>query len=734
MRFNRDIALEGPATRGLDALCLVMAPHHAARRRLARSPSLLLADVGASLTTKSGAVFAVSSPDGDIDLDRNPGHGLYFDDTRYLDRDVLRIDGQPLGVLLAQPSGHKSVSELANPDIQLRSAGRLSKDRIAIRRTRELGGGVKESIVVSNYATRRLAFVLTVELGSQFDDIFTVRGAKVGARGRVRRPRWRGGQVRLDYEGADGHLRSTVASFKPRPTSVSGGTASFRIELAPRESFEIQIAIDLRDTARRAMPNRPKPRTSTEPFQDVAIQSDNELFNRCLQRSLSDLRMLIMSERGRDFFSAGVPWYVALFGRDSLITALETLPYGDHVAADTLRLLAGYQGKRVDDLRDEQPGKILHELRVGERAKLGEPPPTPYYGTVDATALFLVTLGEYVRWTGDIDLFRDLRPNVERALRWIDDSGDSDGDGLVDYHAEAKTGFRNQGWKDSDNCIVDAHGGLAEPPIALIEVQGYVYRAWLETARLMRLCGDQEPASRLEAKAGDLKRRVAAAYWLKKRRYMAMAIGRDGRQADAVASNPGQALWAGVIDGEHVDAIASTLVTPAMFSGWGIRTLSAEEPAYNPIDYQVGAVWPHDNALIMDALKRHGRNDEAMKVLGGIFQAAASFPHYRLPELFAGYGKEAYTVPVRYPVACNPQAWAAGALPYMLASALGLEPDAIERRLVIRDACLPSWMRDLTVRGVRVGRSRIDLHYRREDSKTEVEVLDVRGGVDVRAA
>ena len=711
-----------------------MAPAQRSRRKLGRSPSLLLADVAASLTTKSGAVFAVSSPDGDIDLDRNPGHGLYFDDTRYLDRDVVRIDGQPLGVLLAQPSGGKSVSELANSDIQLRSAGRLAKDRIGIRRTRKLGAAVTESIVVTNYATRRLAFQLTIELGSRFDDIFTVRGAKPGARGKLRPPRWRGGELRLDYDGADGHLRSTVASFNPRPSRVDGGTASFQIDLAPRKSFEIRIEIALRDTARRAMPNKPKPRTPKEPFQDVAIQSDNELFNRCLQRSFSDLRMLLMSERGRDFFSAGVPWYVALFGRDSLITALETLPYGEHVAADTLRLLSSYQGRRIDELRDEQPGKILHELRVGERAKLGEPPPTPYYGTVDATALFLVTLGEYVRWTGDLDLFHELRPNVERALGWIDDSGDSDGDGLIDYHARAKTGFRNQGWKDSDNCIVDAQGRLAQPPIALIEVQGYVHRAWLETAGLMRVCGAGEIAFGLERKAADLKRRVAAAYWSKRRRYMAMAIARDGRQADAIASNPGQALWSGIIEDGRVGAIASTLAAPAMFSGWGIRTLSANEPAYNPIDYQVGAVWPHDNALIMDGLKRHGFNDEAMRVLGGMFQAAASFPHYRLPELFAGYGKDAYGVPVRYPVACNPQAWAAGALPYMLASALGLEPDALARTLVIRDPCLPQWIHDLTVRGLRVGAARVDLRYRREGSRTTAEAIDVHGDVDVRAA
>jgi glycogen debranching enzyme len=705
-------------------------------RRLSRTPSVLLADIGTSITTKSGAVFAVCSPDGDIDLDRNPGHGLYFDDTRYLDRAVLRLNGQPLGVLLAQPREGTAVSELANQDIQLRSAGRLSKDRISVTRKRQLQerGGMVESISIRSYATRAVSFSISLEVGSGFDDIFTVRGAAPGQRGKVRRPRWNGPELHLEYDGADGHLRSTVAAFHPRPARVAGNKATYDLELEPRDSFEFAVHVALNDTARRAARTKPAPRTREEPFRSVEVETDNELFNRCLQRSFSDLRLLLMSERGRDFFSAGVPWYVALFGRDSLITAMETLPYEEHVAADTLRLLASHQGRRLDDERDEQPGKIPHELRVGERAKLQEPPPTPYYGTVDATPLFLVTLGEYFRWTGDLSLFRDLRVNVDRALMWLDRYADSDGDGLVDYQAQARTGFRNQGWKDSDNCIVDARGRLATPPVALVEVQGYVYRAFRETASLLRACGEEAPATELESKARTLKRRVHDAYWSRRRRFLAMAVERAGRQADAIASNPGQALWTDVVADDHVGPVVAKLLGRSMFSGWGVRTLAADEPAYNPIDYQVGAVWPHDNALIMAGLKHHGRNDEAMRILGGVFEAAASFAHYRLPELFAGFGKDEYSVPVRYPVACNPQAWAAGALPYMLVAMLGLEPDAPKGRLTVRDPCLPDWMDDVTVRGIRVGRGRVDLRYRRERAVTHVDVLDTKGHIDVRVA
>lgn len=704
------------------------------QRRLGRSPSRPLADVGASLTSKSAALFSVCSPDGDIDLARNPGHGLYFDDMRFLDRNVLRLDGQPLGVLLAQSRGDTSISELANPDIQLRSIGPLAKDRVSITRSRHLSDGVVETIDVRSYAGRQLEFELTIELGCGFDDIFTVRGASRGARGVVCEPRWHGATLRLAYEGADGYERSTAVTFAPRPDGVKGTTARYTVSVEPHGDFSITLRMTLGDKSRRRMRGRPARQKRRAPFKRVAIETDNELFNRCLERSFADLRMLVMSERGRNFFSAGVPWYVALFGRDSLVTAIETLPFEEHVAADTLRLLASYQGRHEDDKRDEQPGKIPHELRVGERARLQEPPPSPYYGTVDATPLFLVTLGEYVRWTGDLGLFHELRSNVDRALEWLDRWADSDGDGLVDYRARSKHGFRNQGWKDSDNCIVDRHGRLAEPPIALIEVQGYAYRARREVAALMRAAGEDELARRLEDASDSLKRRVRDAYWSRRRRYLAMAIEEGGRQADAIASNPGQALWAGVVSEDHVGPVAQRLLSRPMFSGWGIRTLAADEPAYNPIDYQVGAVWPHDNALIMAALKRQGRNAEAMQVLGGQFNAAARFPLYRLPELFAGYGTDAYAVPVRYPVACNPQAWAAGALPYMLAATLGLEPDALERRLVIRDAQLPEWLSRVTVRGLRVAGACVDVEYRRTAGVTSVSVTDVRGDVDVAVA
>jgi glycogen debranching enzyme len=336
-----------------------------------------------------------------------------------------------------------------------------------------------------------------------------------------------------------------------------------------------------------------------------------------------------------------------------------------------------------------------------------------------------------VRWTGDLGLYRELRPHLERAVEWIDRDGDSDGDGFTDYATRSAKGFRNQGWKDSGNSIVNRDGSLAEPPIALVEVQGYVYRAKRGLAGVARACGDDDWARRLAADAHALRQHFRDAFWAADRNYLSLALQKDGEPATAIASNPGQAVWSGIVDGDQAHAVADRLMSDQLFSGWGIRTLSSGEVAYNPIDYQVGAVWPHDTALIMAGLKRIGRNADAGRLFTGLFEAAALFPHYRLPEVFAGFGRDRYPVPVRYPVACSPQAWAAGAIPCMLASALGLEPHALHQRLQIKSPSLPSWLAEVTVRALRVGQATVDLRYHRVGEDTLVAVLDRQGDLDV---
>ncbi|MDQ6908188.1 MAG: amylo-alpha-1,6-glucosidase, partial [Chloroflexota bacterium] len=464
----------------------------------------------------------------------------------------------------------------------------------------------------------------------------------------------------------------------------------------------------------------------------VHVETSNALFNRVLRRSFLDLAMLAMRQKGDRFFAAGVPWYVALFGRDSLITALEVLAYEPGIARTTLDILARYQGTKTDDFQDEAPGKILHELRVGEQSNLHEVPSVPYYGTIDATPLFLILLCEYVRWTGDLDYFKVMEQHVERAVAWMETDGDGDGDGFLDYASTSADGLANQGWKDSGNSIVNADGSIVAPPVALAEVQGYAYRARRSLATIYRLLGDSEPADRHEQAANTIKERFNKKFWVPKRNNYAQALQKRGRPAAVDASNQGQALWGGIVDDDRAACVRDTLMDPdKLFAGWGIRTLSHGAAAYNPFDYQVGAIWPHDNALILAGLRAYGFDDDALKIFTGIYQAATHFDLYRLPELFAGFGRDQYRVPVRYPVACSPQAWAAASIPFMLQSVLGLAPDACAGQLKIVRPLLPDWLDWVVVRGLRVGEGRVDLRYERSGGTTLVAVLHKQGDLHV---
>jgi glycogen debranching enzyme len=462
------------------------------------------------------------------------------------------------------------------------------------------------------------------------------------------------------------------------------------------------------------------------------VDSDSLVLNRLMERSFRDLRVLTNSLNNREYFDAGVPWFVTLFGRDSLITALQMLAYNPAIAENTLRLLASYQGDRVDDWRDEQPGKIIHELRIGELARLGEVPHSRYYGTVDATPLFLILIGRHAQWTGGIELFNELRGNVERALEWISKYGETGDDGFVRYRSGSEHGLVNQGWKDSGDAIVNEDGELAKPPIAVVEVQGYVYLAKTLIAQLYRRVGDPETAARLEREAEALRLRFNESFWLKDKGVYALALQDGGRPDAVVASNAGQVLWSGIADPEKARRTAERLMAPDMFSGWGIRTLSEKERRYNPVGYHVGTVWPHDNSMIAAGFRRYRLDHEARRVMVGIMEAATYFDNYRLPELFAGFSRDDYEVPVHYPVACHPQAWAAGSIPYMVETALGLVPEAFERRLRIVRPILPDFVRRVELHGLRVGDALADLRFECiGETRTAVEVLKIEGDLEV---
>ncbi len=712
----------------------VHAGSDAEARLLRHGRSTLLADLGDSLTTKAGGVFCLCARNGDIDVSLNGGHGLYFHDTRFLARTTLRLGGQPPAILLSTAlEDDRTVCELTNTDLELADGSVLAKEQLGIRRERALAAEVVETIEVRNFGAEPVSCVLELGFAADFADMFVVRGAPVGRRGKLLEPAWERHALIFAYDGADGRARTTRISFEPKPSEARDALALFALALERGGSETVRLTISLADEGPGPLEPRPMlSRRRRPPFGAVGVESDNQLFDRALARSFQDLRMLVTRERSENFFAAGIPWFVCLFGRDSIVTALQTLAYDPGIAAQTLPLLAKYQGRRHDEWRDEEPGKILHELRVDEKANLDEVPQTPYYGTVDATPLFCCLLAEYVRWTGDLTLFERLQGNLVRALAWIDGLADHDGDGFVDYESKSAKGLANQGWKDSGNAIANEDGSPVVPPVALVEVQGYVYRAKLDAAWLYRLTGDDDRADQLEAAAAKLRERFERAYWLPERRFLAVALQRDGRPAASLASNAGQALWSGIVSRRHASAIARTLLSKRMFSGWGIRTLAEGEAAYNPIDYQVGSVWPHDNSLIAAGLKRYGHDQEALRVFTAIYEAATQFPSYRLPEVFAGFPRQHYPEPVRYPVACSPQAWAAGTLPYLLQTALGLCPDAPRRELVVRRPILPDWLGEITLRGLRVGAASVDLRFRRIEGETAVALLERTGELNVR--
>ncbi len=703
-----------------------------------------ITDISKAITTKDNQVFMLTDTTGDIVSPEN-GQGIYFRDMRYLDHMEMLLGGQRAISLLADASqGNHSIFELANPHMLLPSGYVLPKEHLSIRREYNLHDKLVQGIEIHNLDRVRVAFHLSLIFDSHFDDMMVIRGflKDPGKRGTLHAPRLTRDTITLAYDGADRHHRGATITLSPAPARLEGATAVYEVDLQPGATLSITMTIALEDRGTDSDVEAGTVHTLAsgsarlDAFDAVlsqlpAIETSNTLFDRALTRSFNDLRMLASADHANMYIGAGVPWYVALFGRDSAITAFETLAYQPELARSTLQVLAQYQGARVDDYRDEEPGKILHELRVGETANLHEIPMTPYFGSVDSTPWFLMLLAEYVRWTGDLNTFTSLRDNVLRALGWMDANEAGELRGFLSYGTKSQKGLINQGWKDSDNAIVNSDGSLVMPPVAMVEVQGYAYRTRLDMAQIFHAMGDEQLAREQEQKAAALKDRFDQHFWMPDQDYYALALQRDYRPAQAVASNPGQLLFTGIVDQQHADAIVARLMKEDLFCGWGIRTLAASEVAYNPLDYQVGSVWPHDNALIALGCATWGHNLAMERIFTGIFQAATWFNHFRLPEVFDGFSQSRYERPVNYPVACSPQAWAAGALPVMLQTALGLVPHALRRELYIRRPRLPAWLTSVTVRGLRIGGARVDLRYQRDGDVTLVAVLRREGDVKV---
>lgn len=709
-------------------------------------PAKVVQSTGA-VVLKEASVFLVATEGGDIPFDLPHGFGLFFKDCRFLDGYEVTINDVALTVLSGGGGrGFETHHHLGNPELGPREGqGPIERNTIAVRRERLIRAGVvHERQSIRNHGREAIRVALALRFRSTFQDLFVVKGFVRPSRGSLRKPHVVGkDRVNLCYEGKDGVFRTTTIVFSPAPDRLDGGRATFEIVLPPGEDREIAITISpgerksARPDREAAHPETPAaalkrwPGRAEDIWMDrsTKVRSDNPLFDRVFRRALLDLHLLRSRLSGCDYFAAGIPWYVTLFGRDCATVALQTLPYGPAMARSTLRLLARYQATAVDAYRDATPGKILHEFRSGELANLGAIPQSPaYYGTVDATMLFLILVAEYVRWSDDLELARELRPNVDAALGWMSDDADTDRDGYLDYAGRYENGLVNQGWKDSGNAIVNADGSLAEPPIALCEVQAYAYRAWRQTAILLRRLGDPGAAEALDRRAEDLQSRFDRDFWDEGLGGYVLARQAGGRPAAVVSSNTGQVLWGGLATPARAARIAERLMAPDMFSGWGIRTLSKDAVAYNPMGYHLGSVWPHDNSLILAGFRRYGLDEAALRVFDALFDAATNFRDYRLPELYCGYDRsESEQRPVGYPVACNPQAWASASLPYALWHLLGLWPDAGHRTLQVRRPRLPAWLHEVELQGLRVGGARVDLRFARRADRDE-------GRVDVQAS
>jgi glycogen debranching enzyme len=683
-----------------------------------------------TLTILEGSTFCLSDDRGDI---VDPVMGLFADDTRFLSRWVLTINGErPLRLSSDKVEYFSAAFYLRNP-----IAGGLEQDVLSIGRDRFVGDGMQEHIVVRNHAPHPVEFELSLEVGSDFADIFAVKEHDF-ALGHPTTARPLPDLVPTEYE-SDGNQfvfkddsRCLTQVLLSEPGEVDGRTVTYMISLAPREEWRLRVDVIVSPDGVRIAPARAERRFGDELSRVRAslsawhlrvpqLRASWEQLDATFAQSVADLASLRMDEDRRvpgQLPAAGMPWFMTVFGRDTLITCLQTLLFGPELAQNALRVLAELQATEDVPGIDAEPGKIVHEVRHGKGAHAWFP---RYYGTVDATPLYVILLSEVWRWTDDAALVRDLREPALRALRWIDEYGDLDGDGFVEYERRSERGLMNQSWKDSEDSQRFHDGRFAGAPIAPCEVQGYVYDAKRRAAELARVVWrERELSERLDAEADALRARFDEAFWCEERGgFYALALDGEKRRVDSLTSNIGHLLWSGIVPLERADAIVDQLMGDELWSGWGVRTMSSGDGAFNPLSYHNGTVWPHDNSLIAWGLARYARWPEAHRIARRVLNAAGHFS-YQLPEVFAGFSRVATPFPIAYPTAARPQAWAAGAPVLLLQLLLGLRPD-VPRQALVTDAPpeLPSWLGTLKLSGVPAFDRRWDV--RLENGRIEVD-------------
>jgi glycogen debranching enzyme len=692
---------------------------------------------------KYGSMFAVFEQLGDMCHQGLGEQGIFFDGTRYLSEMLVRLwNERPLLLnSTIEPNNFLFTADLTNLDVSRGENVVIHRGTLHALRSRFLWRGASyEEFRFCNYGMETLSVPLSILFDADFADIFEVRGMTRERRGRLLPPDSGADFLVLGCDGLDGIERRTRIQVSPSPREMLEREMKFRFDLQPKEEFQLRISIACEPDEQRAMvPGYSEAMRHAESEMRSGLRatphvsSPNSRFNDWMRRSSADVQMMTVGNPEANYPYAGVPWFSTVFGRDGIITALEMLWVEPELAKGVLEFLASTQAIEVDRANEAEPGKILHELRRGEMANLHEIPFAKYYGTVDATPLFVMLAGAYYERTGDRALIQQIWPNIRAALDWIDNYGDRDGDGFVEYAAQGNRGLVQQGWKDSNDSIFHADGSIAEPPIALCEVQGYVYAAKLAAARLCALLGDDIASAILLGQAANLRDRFEDAFWCKDLNVYALALDGHKRPCRVRTSNAGHCLFTGIARPDHGNAVAQTLFAKDFFSGWGIRTLASGEARYNPLSYHNGSIWPHDNALIASGLAKYGFKNLAGKILLALMDVSSMLELHRLPELYCGLERRPGEGPTLYPVACAPQAWAAAASFLLIESCLGLTIQGSENRVIFNRPCLPEGIPQLSIRGLRIGKATVDLLFERQVDTVRVQVLEKQGDIEVVA-
>jgi glycogen debranching enzyme len=684
-------------------------------------------------TLKHGDTFAVYDQNGDVLSGSGSPEGLFHADTRHLSQLRLSVDGARPMLLRSglRDDNAALICDLSNPDLY-DAAGRhiLRHDTIHIRRVRLLWEATAyERVTIKNFDQEPRRLRVAISFAADFADIFEVRGAVRARRGQHRPPEVGEDTVKLSYLGLDDVLRETRLRFDPAPQALTARRADYIIDLPPGHTVGLFIEVGCSGlppatSARRAflsafLNSRRSLRACSA--RAVGIETSNQILNEALRRGVSDLYMLCTETPEGLYPYAGIPWFSTVFGRDGLITALQTLWFDPGIALGVLRHLAANQATEFDETADAEPGKILHELRRSEMAELGEVPFRRYYGSVDSTPLFVMLAGAYLERTDDVASIAQLWPHIEAALTWIETHGDRDQDGFVEYFRQTDAGLANQGWKDSFDSVFHADGTLAQGPIALVEVQGYVYAAWRAAQVIARRLGHVQKAQNLEIRAEAFRRLFDSHFFDPDLGTYVLALDGHKRPCRVRSSNAGHALYTGVALPERAAQVANALM--GSFSGFGVRTVAVTEARYNPMSYHNGSIWPHDNAMIAAGLAQYGFRREAGKIFEGLFAASTYMDQRRLPELFCGFPRQSGAGPVFYPVACAPQAWATAAPLMLLQACLGLSFDPGARRIHFDHPYLPEFVDDVVLRGLRVADGRVDIAFKRAGANVLMQVL-----------